>query len=134
MSELLEAARNYLRCGWMPVYVPPGVKGPNRPGWEKLRLTEADLTRHFNRAGNIGIVLGEASGGLVDVDLDCPEALEVADQYLPATFAVTGRPGAPRSHRWYVSDVQATKQFRDPKTGNLREMDSLRQEFLAAKK
>lgn len=116
MSELLEAARNYLRRGWMPVYVPPGVKGPNQHGWEKLRLTEADLPRHFNRAGNVGIVLGEASGNLVDVDLDCPEALELADQFLPPTPAVTGRPSAPRSHRWYISDVHATKQLRDPKT------------------
>lgn len=116
MSELLEAARQYLRRGWMPVFVPPEVKGPNQHGWEKLRLTEADLPRHFNRAGNIGIVLGAASGGLVDVDLDCPEAVELADQFLPPTPSVTGRPSAQRSHRWYVSDVPATKQYRDPKT------------------
>jgi len=116
VSELLQAAQYYLSRGWMPVYVPPGVKGPNRHGWEKLRFTEADLPGQFNRPGNIGIILGEASNGLVDVDLDCPEALEVADQYLPATPSVTGRPSAQQSHRWYVSDVPATKQFRDPKT------------------
>ena len=116
MSELLQAAQYYLRRGWMPLYVPPGVKGPNQRGWEKLRLTETDLSKHFSRPGNIGIILGEASGNLVDVDLDCPEALELADQYLPPTPAVTGRPSAPQSHRWYVSDVPATKQFRDPKT------------------
>ena len=116
MSELLQAAQYYLSRGWMPVYVPPWSKGPNRHGWEKLRLTEADLPRHFNRPGNIGIILGEASGNLVDVDLDCPEALELADEFLPPTPAITGRSSAPRSHRWYVSDVPRTKQFRDPKT------------------
>jgi hypothetical protein len=116
MTELLEAAQRYLRRGWMPVYVPPGVKGPNRKGWEKQRLTEAELPAHFSRPGNVGIILGEASGNLVDVDLDCPEALELADRYLPATPSMTGRPSAPRSHRWYVSDVPATRQFRDPKT------------------
>ncbi len=116
MNELLQAAQYYLSRGWMPVYVPPGVKGPSRHGWEKLRLTESELPRHFNRPGNIGIILGDASHNLVDVDLDCPEALELADQYLPATPAVTGRPSAPRSHRWYVSDVPAIKQFRDPRT------------------
>jgi len=116
VSELLQAAQYYLSRGWMPVYVPPGVKGPNQHGWEKFRFTEADLPAQFNRPGNIGVILGEASNGLADVDLDCPEALEVADEYLPATPSVTGRPSAQRSHRWYVSDVAATKQFRDPKT------------------
>lgn len=116
MTELLEAAQRYLRRGWMPVYVPPGVKGPNRKGWEKQRLTDANLLAHFSRPGNVGIILGEASGNLVDVDLDCPEALELANRYLPATPSMTGRPSAPRSHRWYVSDVPATRQFRDPKT------------------
>lgn len=116
MTELFDAAQRYLRRGWMPVYVPPGVKGPRQPGWEKQRLAEGDLPAHFSRPGNIGIVLGEASNRLVDVDLDCPEAVELADQYLSSTPSVTGRPSAQRSHRWFYSEVPATKQFRDPKT------------------
>jgi hypothetical protein len=119
MSELLAAARRYLRRGYMPVYVPPGTKGPTEKGWQKQRLTGEDLAKHFNRPGNIGIILGEASGGLVDVDLDCPEAIEQADRFLPETGAVTGRPGAQRSHRWYVSDVPGTRQFRDPKANEM---------------
>ncbi|GEM_PF-845701 len=118
-ASLLDAAQWYLQQGWMPVYVKPGTKAPLERGWEKLRLTEADLPAHFDRPGNIGIILGEASGGLVDADLDCPEAIALADQYLPTTATETGRPGAPRSHRWYNSDVPGTKQFRDPKTGDM---------------
>ncbi len=116
MTVLLDAGRAYLSRGFMPVYVPPGTKGPVEKDWQKQRWTEADLVRHFNREGNIGLILGEASGGLVDVDLDCPEALELADQFLPATPSMTGRKSAPQSHRWYISDVPATKQFRDPNT------------------
>ena len=119
MGELLEAAQRYLQRGWMPVHIPPGTKGPRRKGWQKLRLTEADLPKHFNRPGNIGIVLGEASNKLVDVDLDCPEAIELADQYLPATPSITGRPSAQRSHRWYYSDVPKIEQYHDPKTGKM---------------
>lgn len=116
MSALLDAARAYLRRKWMPVYVPPRTKRPVEKDWQNQRLTEADLPAHFDRPGNIGLILGEPSGGLVDVDLDCPEALELADQYLPPTPSMTGRKSTPRSHRWYISDVPATKQFHDPKT------------------
>jgi Bifunctional DNA primase/polymerase, N-terminal len=59
---------------------------------------------------NVGIILGEPSGWLVDVDLDCPEAIELADQFLPPTPAITGRPSAPRSHRWYIAVGAVTEK------------------------
>ena len=65
-------------------------------------------------AGNLGLLLGCASRNLVDVDLDCKEARELADRVLPPTAAVTGRPSSPRSHYWYLcADVQ-TIRHRDP--------------------
>jgi DNA polymerase I-like protein with 3'-5' exonuclease and polymerase domains len=51
---------------------------------------------------NVGLLLGQPSGGLVDVDLDVPEALAVARLLLPATGWVSGRKGSPRSHWWYI--------------------------------
>ena len=113
---VLDHARLYLRRGWSVLPVPLGEKKPKLPGWTGLRLTEDVLHQHFNGSSNIGLLLGEPSGGLTDVDLDCPEARELADQFLPPTPSVTGRQSAPRSHRWYISGVPATKQFRDPKT------------------
>jgi hypothetical protein len=62
-------------------------------------------------------LLGEASDGLVDVDLDCEEAVRAADVLLPATGLVSGRAGAPRSHRWYRVDDpprKAAEAFDDP--------------------
>jgi excisionase family DNA binding protein len=57
------------------------AKNPNRTGWQNLRLTKEDLLRHFNgRPQNIGVLLGGPSGWLVDVDLDCPGAVEAADR------------------------------------------------------
>ncbi len=116
MNELLDAARHYLSRGWMPVYVPPGTKRPAAKAWQKQRLTEEQLPAHFGQPGNIGIILGEGSGDLVDVDLDCAEARELADQFLPPTPAETGRPSTPRSHRWYIASGVKTRQFSDPKT------------------
>ena len=113
-SNLLDAARAYRKRGWMPVPIPAGQKGPRISSWQNLRLSEDELPQHFNCTGNIGLLLGEPSGGLVDVDLDCPEAIELADEFLPPTTAVTGRPSAPRSHRWYRADDVRTTRHHDP--------------------
>lgn len=113
MSAALDAARGYLARGYTPVPVPRGGKRPVLKGWQQLRPTEDDLPALFAGESNIGLILGEPSGGLVDVDLDCDEAIELADEYLPETQAVTGRAGKPRSHRWYVAEGAATRQFRD---------------------
>lgn len=51
----IEAARQYLAEGWLPVPVPFGQKGSNLPGWQNRRLTEADLCSYFNgQPQNIG--------------------------------------------------------------------------------
>jgi hypothetical protein len=63
---------------------------------------------------NVGVLLGDPSGGLVDVDLDCEQALLVAEQFLPPTGAVFGRPGRPNSHHLYVAPaIEKTQQLRD---------------------
>ncbi len=114
----LEHARRLLARGITPIPVPHMQKGPRLPGWQRLRLSADELPRHFgNGPCNIGVLLGDPSGGLVDVDLDCDEAVELAERYLPPTGAVTGRPSRPGSHRWYVATGAVTVQHKDPKTG-----------------
>jgi len=98
------------------VPVPAGQKGPAFKGWLGLRLREQDVARAFRGAGNIGLILGPPSGQLVDVDLDCPEARDLADRMLPPTASVTGRPSSPRSHRWYICPGVQTVRHRDPIT------------------
>ena len=87
------------------------------------KAPEAKLPAHFNGTGNIGILLGDPSGGLVDVDLDCPEAHELAEQHLPPTGMKTGRPGSPASHWWYIAPGARTKQRRDPIMRGVRMTD-----------
>ncbi|HRQ74201.1 MAG TPA: DUF3987 domain-containing protein [Phycisphaerales bacterium] len=113
-SNLLGAARWYLARGYAPIPVPAGTKVPVLKGWTDLRLADADLPQHFNGTGNIGVLLGEPSGWLVDVDLDCEEAVALAPQFLPPTGATTGRPGKPASHWWYVSEGAKTRKHQDP--------------------
>jgi len=114
---LLNAAFAYTARGFRVVPVPSRKKGPIHDGWQNLRLGFDDLHHHFNGSpGNLGILLGEPSGDLVDVDLDCPEAIELADEFLPPTHVVTGRPSAPGSHRWYLASGVKTKKHRDSVT------------------
>ncbi len=113
-DTLLDAARWYLARGYAPVPIPAGTKAPALKGWQRLRLDEAALPQHFNGTGNIGLILGEPSGHLVDVDLDCAEARELAADILPATGAKTGRPGAPASHWWYIAPGARTRRHADP--------------------
>ncbi|MCB9838224.1 MAG: bifunctional DNA primase/polymerase [Phycisphaeraceae bacterium] len=113
-DTLLSAARSYLARGYRPVPVPAGSKAPVLPGWQRLTLDADSLPAHFNGTGNIGLILGEPSGRLVDVDLDCPEARELAAEYLPPTGARTGRPSAPASHWWYIAPGARTKRHSDP--------------------
>src|SRR5262249_16248866 len=57
------------------------------------------------------------SGGLLDADLDCREAIAVAACLLPATGWISGHVRKPRSHWWYtVADppARASERFEDP--------------------
>lgn len=100
----LEAAYSYIERGWSPIPVPAAEKAPRIKGWTKLRMDEQTASQHFAAAGNIGILLGEASKGLVDVDLDCNEAINLASEILPETNAIFGRESKRESHRLYVAD------------------------------
>ncbi|MFV0442886.1 MAG: bifunctional DNA primase/polymerase [Planctomycetaceae bacterium] len=112
----MEAACVYMRRGWCVVPVPFKQKRPILKGWRQLRLEEADLQPYFDQPANVGLMLGEPSGWLVDVDLDCDEAIHLADEFLPATPVVTGRPSKPRSHRWYCAEGAVTRKHSDPVT------------------
>ena len=107
-----KAALRYRRREWMPVPVYPRQKNPIGDGWTELRLTEADVPQHFSDGQNVGILLGEPSGGLVDIDLDCEEALVLAEAFLPPTDSVFGRKSTPASHWLYMADpLPDTEKF-----------------------
>lgn len=111
----LKAARADLRRGWYSVPIPRGKKQPRLDAWQELRLGNEDLPGYFANGENRGLILGEPSGGLIDVDLDCDEAVQLASEFLPPTKRRHGRKGKPESHRWYVSaeGKAKTRQFRD---------------------
>jgi len=108
MTTTLDAAREYIRQGYSPLPIPHQQKSPKLKAWQDLRLTENDLAKHFNgKAQNIGLLLGGASRGLADVDLDSPEARLLAPDILPTTEMVWGRESSPSSHYGYILTSEA---------------------------
>ncbi len=103
---------DYRRVGWERalVPIPAGEKGPRVPGWQTREFQPDD----FSAECNVGLILGPRAGDTVDVDLDCPEALALADIYLPPTGAIFGRRSNPRSHRLYISPGALFELFADP--------------------
>jgi hypothetical protein len=107
----------YLRWGLRVIRT--NGKAPLDGAWQKSQASEAELRTWFGGdAGfNIGVVTGECSHNLADVDLDIPAAVAVADAFLPKTGWVFGRPSHPRSHRLYRTDqIGETLKLKDPLT------------------
>jgi hypothetical protein len=133
-ASAADAATHYARCGLAPIPVPHRGKNPGRKadggsgaGWQNARVGPGDVPRVFGDGPrNVGVLLGEPSGGLVDVDLDCPQTVALAPVLLPATGAVFGRPGKPRSHWLYIADPvpAATQQWKDVDGTTLVELRS----------
>src|SRR5579872_5722436 len=110
----LESALHYIDRGLAPTPIAYRGKRPRLKGWQDLRITHDTAPNYFNGLPlNIGVLLGQPSGWLVDVDLDHPLALARADKYLPHTPAVFGRKSKPRSHRLYrITKHLNTTKFR----------------------
>ncbi|MEO8272013.1 MAG: bifunctional DNA primase/polymerase, partial [Aureliella sp.] len=123
---MLENANAYLTRGWSVIPIPHRAKKPILSAWQQLRLTHDCLPGHFNgKPQNIGVLTGEPSGWLVDIDLDHMRAVELASQFLPQTPAMFGREGKPRSHWLYkVSGPVATKKYRSKSAGMIVEFRS----------
>src|SRR5262245_25946651 len=97
-TDAREAARQYIARGFAVVPLPARSKRPERAGWQHGGFTADDI----DPAGGIGLLLGELSGGLIDVDKDTPEAIAAARFFLPHTDMVHGRASARESHSWFI--------------------------------
>jgi Bifunctional DNA primase/polymerase, N-terminal/Primase C terminal 2 (PriCT-2) len=110
----LDAARDYHSRGWRVLPIPPRRKGPVMRDWQHFEATVEGLRRLFGAGENLGVLLGRKSNDLADIDLDCPEALLLADLYLPVTRAEFGRKSKPRAHRLYIAPSANFEAFSDP--------------------
>lgn len=129
-----DAAVAYIIRGWTPLVVhgrgknPVGAKGG---GWRTITAEDYDQIERLFAGKNVGVLLGPQSCGLVDVDLDWPEAVVAARYLLPQRTAIFGRASSRESHRLYnlsepyghVGVINHASPFADPeRKGNILEM------------
>lgn len=116
MGDVRRDVLTYLSRGWAPIPVPFQKKVPVLAAWQNLRIGEQEVDHYWNgKPQNVGILLGAPSRNLVDIDLDCSEAVAIADEFLPPTRSIFGRASAPAAHRLYYCDpLCETAQFADP--------------------
>ena len=113
LSAVVTAALSYLRQGYAPLPLEPRRKKPRGAAWQKTALAAADVPAAFGPSDNLGLLLGYPGGCLVDVDLDCPEALALAPHLLPQTPSMFGRASSPRAHWLYLAPKTKTAQYKD---------------------
>lgn len=130
-AAVVEAALDAYRRGLTPLPITRHSKSPTMAGWTKLRWPDPttdtgegeDAVRaafeEYTAGGstNLGVLLGEASGDLIDVDLDHPAAMRLKSYLLPYTAAVHGRETSRKSHYWYRAKpgtLPATRRLRIP--------------------
>jgi hypothetical protein len=113
------AALDYHERGWYSTPLEPHSKKPIHNKWTNYRIEPHEFVLEFRDGRNLGLVSGEPSGGLADVDLDCPEARALAVHILPQTGAMFGRASAPSSHWLYQCSPPdfRTTQYVDPVSG-----------------
>jgi P4 family phage/plasmid primase-like protien len=107
-EQLLTA---YEEFGYKLVKVDRELKKPNYAKWQLKTIPSDEIRRWVASGGNIGIQVGEVSNWLCAVDLDCPEAQNLAPQFLPDTLK-SGKQGN-ASHWWYQSAGAGFAQFSD---------------------
>jgi hypothetical protein len=103
-DRVLQAALDAYARGWTPIPILPGEKRPATVGWQRTAYADIDAVRaaFSGASAGIGLLLGEPSNGLIDVDLDHPKALRAAPLILSSTAMTTGRASTRRSHFWYI--------------------------------
>jgi len=112
-----EQVSEYLQSGWKITPIKFKDKRPILNNWQEKDLTKEDIDKYFfnGSTNNIGVRLGFVSNNLIDIDLDCKEALKIADLFLPETRTF-GRNGKKASHRLYYSKAEKTVRYDFGKT------------------
>lgn len=107
-ENVTTAALAYDKLGWEPLRLSPLEKYPKGTWKEPRNWSPTAIADVFSGNANIGIALGERSGGLIDIDFDCSEAAAFGHLLL-ADLPAFGRSSSPNSHRIAVCDLDKNR-------------------------
>ena len=96
--------QQYRSLGWATIRVHAASKRPVGD-WKN----RTDEPHQFAPGDNVGVRLGDPSGGLVDLDLDCQEAIDLAPEFMIPTLQF-GRASKLRSHWIYYCPGLKTRK------------------------
>lgn len=114
-STGLEAARAIKALSGVPVPVARGEERVPLVQWSgSYDLANSELERLFAPEHNVAMIGGARSAGIIDIDLDHPNAVVFAD-ILFADCPSFGRRSRPRSHRVIHCPGATTGKFQAPK-------------------
>ena len=111
---IAEAARQMLKRGWHCTPLKPRDKKPIEDNWNKHLIGEDEIDSVFTPDHNIGLLLGEPSDWIVDIDCDTPEAVITTSYLMPDTEISFGRESTGRAHLLYRCPGAQTAKFQDP--------------------
>lgn len=87
-SRIRETQKQLAARGYITVKLNPASKAPVGHGWQERGHPNNESYTGYH---NIGVILGEKSGGLVDIDIDDDNLLDVMGEFLPPTPTRFGR-------------------------------------------
>jgi hypothetical protein len=125
-------AATYIRRGWG--VTPLRGKKPFVDKWQKNPVPVDEIEDYWGDGrNNIGILTGEISGNLIDLDLDCDEARSLADRFLPPTECSFGKSSTPNAHRLFrcVTHFGRTTRFNDVSGNTILEVRGDRAQSMA---
>jgi len=108
-----DAAVFYKSLGWEPLVLPAREKAPKGKWGHTIERDDPDLFMAFSPKSNIGIALGERSGGLIDIDNDWPEANLISNLVF-AGYPSFGRKTSLNSHRFVKATIRKNMAFQIP--------------------
>ncbi|MEQ1707574.1 MAG: AAA family ATPase [Terricaulis sp.] len=104
MNTILKSKHKLESLGFQCVPCGPKSKACFIKGWPEKMFTDDD----FAPGANVSVKL---INGIIDVDLDCDEAVKLAPYPLPPTQCIWGRSGRPRSHWIYRGHHPQSQSF-----------------------
>jgi hypothetical protein len=91
MNLVAQTAHQMLKQGWHCIPLQTKKKKPIGSKWQKRLIKAEEINQVFTPDRNIGLLLGEPSDWIVDIDCDTPEAVITASYLMPGTDLSFGR-------------------------------------------